>query len=210
MAENIVSGEWDWMKNLPGPFAPYLPALSIALSAGLKGAGLLSQGRAQVEAASRSRQAAEFQAQQLEINAGQAFAAGQRRALLKGLEGQRLISAIKARAGAGGADPTVLNILAQAEASRSYAMQVEEYAGKDAARTANMQAAATRYQADLGVADAKSAKRGYELAAFGTLAEGSSLFKKYWPWGSKEDPLGQSTPAEDPYALENDISTWGG
>ena len=198
----------------PGPFAAYMPAIAIAVSSGFKAAGLLSQGAGGVEAASRSKQAAEFQAQQLEINSGQALASSQRRAYLKGLEGQRLISAIKARAGAGGADPTVLNIIAQAEASRAYAMQVERYEGKDTARTLNMKAAATRYQADLSVADAKSAKRGYDFAAFGTLAEGASLFQKYWPTG-KDNPLGgvskmDEQAGEDPFAYENDPSMWGG
>jgi hypothetical protein len=194
----VVSG-----GGKPGPFAAYMPALSVAVSAGLKGAGLLEQGRGGVLAASRSKQAAEFSAQQREINAGQAIAAGQRRQLLKGLEGKRLMSAIQARAGAGTTDPTVLNILAQADAARSYAIQLEGYQAADTARTMKMQAAATRYQADLNLQGAREAEKGYKYAAFGALAEGSSLFQKYWPHGGKEDPLGEGA-AEDEYSFTYD------
>lgn len=185
---NIREGEWDFENQIPGfggILAPqYMPAILTAVSAGMKGMGLWNQGQAQVDAAKRSKQAADFQARQLEVNAGQAQAAAQRDAYFKGLEGQRLISAIKARAGAGGADPTVLNIIAQAEAQRAYNVQAALYGGQDKARTMRMQAASARYQADLGMADAKAARSSYRGAAVTSLVGGAqqsySLFQKYW------------------------------
>jgi hypothetical protein len=160
----------------------YVPALTLAFGSGLKAAGALGIGKAAVEAASRRQQAAEFEAAQLRINAGQAKAASQRDAYFKGLEGQRLMSAIQARAGAGGADPTVLNIMASAMAQRSYNVQAALYGGEEKGRLFEMQAKGKQYDAALGMADARSAKNSYRMAAVGTLAEGgASLFQKYWP-----------------------------
>lgn len=185
-------------------FSPqYLPAIGIAFSAGLKTMGVLGQGSAGVEAAGRKQQAAEFEATQLQINAGQAKAASQRDAYFKGLEGQRLMSAIQARAGASGADPTVLNIMAGAMAQRSYNMQAALYGGDEKARLFNMQATGKRYDAALGMQDAKAAKKSYALAALGTAAEGgASLFKKYWP----QDQINTSPAAQAENVL--DSSAW--
>lgn len=164
-------------------FSPqYIPAIVTAFSAGLKSFGLREQGKAAVESAERRQQAAEFDAAQLAINAGQAKAAAQRAAYFKGLEGQRLVSAIQARAGAGGSDPTVLNIIGQAMAQKSYNVQSTLYGGDEKARTFRMQAAGKRHDAALAVRDAKASKRGYQFAALGALVEGgSSLYSKYWP-----------------------------
>lgn len=157
----------------------HLPAVAIAFSSGLKAMGLRGQGSALVEAASRKQQAAEFEAQQLTVNAGQAKAAAQRDAYFKGLEGDQLISAIRARGGA--SDPTVLNIIGQALARQAYNVQASIYSGDEKARTMTMQAASKRYDAALGMQDAKSAKSTYTLSALGTLAEGATLYQKYWP-----------------------------
>jgi len=164
-------------------FSPqYLPAIATAFSAGLKSYGMRKMGDAAVEAAGRKQQAAEFEAQQLVINAGQAQAAAQRAAYFKNLEGERLVSAIQARAGAGGSDPTILNIIGQAMAQKSYNVQSALYGGEEKARTFNMQATGKRYDAALAMEDAKSARRSYRFAAMAPLASGgASLFAKYWP-----------------------------
>lgn len=185
-------------------FAPqYLPAIGIAFSSGLKTLGTLGQGKAGVEAAGRRQQAADFEAEQLRVNAGQAKAASQRDAYFKGLEGQRLMSAIQARAGASGADPTVLNIMAGAMAQRSYNMQAALYGGDEKARLFEMQAKGKQYDAALAMGDAKAAKRSYTLAAMGTAAEGgASLFKKYWP----QDQINTTPTAQAENVL--DSSAW--
>jgi hypothetical protein len=171
------------LGGLGGIFsAQYLPAAMIAFTSGLKAMGLKGQGDALVTAAGRRQQAADFEAQQLEVNAGQAKAASQRDAFFKDLEGQQLISAIRARAGAGATDPTVLNIIGQAMARRSYNMQAALYGGDEKARLMNMQATAKRYDAALGMDDAKQGRDSYRFAALGALAEGGarSLYQKYW------------------------------
>lgn len=151
----------------------YLPALAIAF---------FKQGQGLVEGAKRRQQAAEYEAKQLEINAGQAKAASQRDAYWKGLEGDLLISATKARAGAGGMDPTVLNIIAGAMARKSYNMQASLYAGEEKARLMTMQAESKRYDAALGLADARAARGTYIASAVGSLVQGGmSLYNRYWP-----------------------------
>lgn len=200
------------MAFAPGMGAPdfssilssqYVPAIVTAFSAGMKAFGTRNLGKAAVEAATRKQQAAEFEAQQLTINAGEAKAASQRAAYFKGLEGERLISAIQARAGAGGMDPTVLNIIGQAMAQKSYNVQSSLYAGDEKARLFRMQAAGKRYDAALGLADAQAAKKSYNLAAAGTLAEaGASLYTKYWP----KDTV--SAPVVDSPASMLDSGAW--
>lgn len=160
----------------------YLPAAMIAFSSGLKAIGSWGQGDAIVQGAQRRQQAAEFEAQQLMINAGQARAAAQRDAHFKNLEGEQLISAIRARAGSGGSDPTVLNIIGQAMARQAYNASAAIYGGDEKARLMTMQAQGKRYDAALGLADAKSARSSYRLGAVGALAEGAAgLYEKYWP-----------------------------
>lgn len=182
---NIASGEWDMEDKMPGGSifsGQYLPAMALAFGSGLKAMGLWKQGSAAVEAAQRRKQAAEFEAKQLDVNAGQAVAAAQRDSFWKGVEGDRVISAIRARAGAGGSDPTILNLIAEASARRAYNMQAALYGGEDKARLMRMQASGKRYDAALGVQDAKSTRSSYRFAATGVLAEGAaSLYSKYWP-----------------------------
>jgi hypothetical protein len=119
----------------------------------------------------------------LTINAGQAQAAAQRAAYFKNLEGDRLMSAIQARAGAGGSDPTVLNIIASAMAQKSYNIQSTLYSGEEKARAFKMQAAGKRYDAALAMDDAKAARRSYRFASLAPLADSAakSLYSKYWP-----------------------------
>jgi len=181
-----IEGAW----KTPSAFTPYLPALAIAVSSGFKAAGLLSQGKAGVTAASRDRQAALYSQEQARATASNIQGAAQRDAHFKGLEGDLVISAIKARAGAGGSsDPTVLNLIAQASARRAYNMQMTLYGGADKARALTEQAKANVYAADTRLLDAKYAKRGSTMAAVAALASGGASLHRYWPKG-KDDPLG--------------------
>jgi hypothetical protein len=192
MAFPTMGGGFE-MPDLGKVFSKqYLPAMAIAFSSGLQAIGSWQQGQGLVEGAKRRQQAAEYEAQQLEVNAGQAKAASQRDAYWKELEGELLISATKARAGAGGMDPTVLNIIAGAMARKSYNMQASIYAGEEKSRLMTMQAESKRYDAALGLADARAARGTYALSAIGSLAQGGmSLYDRYWP---KDTDAGKITP----------------
>lgn len=172
--------------NLEGIFSPqYMPAVATAFSAGLKSFGLRKMGDAAVEAAGRKQQAAQFEAEQMRINAGQAAAAAQRDAYFKNLEGKRMLSAIQARAGAGATDPTILNIMGQASAQAAYNAQMAVYSGQDKARLLRMQASGKEYDAALSMQDAKSAQRGYRFASIAPLVDAGvkTLYSKYYPKG---------------------------
>jgi hypothetical protein len=160
----------------------YLPAAMIAFSSGLKAIGTVQQGNAMVEAAQRRQQAANFEAEQLRVNAGQALAASQRDAYWEGKKGELLASALRARLGSGASDPTGLSLLADITQRMAYNKQMLLYGGKDKARLMEMQAKSRQYDAALGLEDAKAGRKSSYLAAAGTIASGAaSLYEKYWP-----------------------------
>lgn len=192
--ENITTGEWDWQEKggVGGIFnTQYLPAMAIAFSSGLKAMGTIGQGNALVTAAQRRQQAANFEAEQLRVNAGQAIAASQRDAFFEGQKADLMASAIRARLGAGASDPTGLSILSQVMSRRAYNVQAALYGGRDKARLMEMQAKSRQYDAALGVEDAKAGRKSAYLSAAGTIASGAaSLYEKYWPkTGDKAVPM---------------------
>lgn len=160
----------------------YLPALATAFGSGMKAFGMHQQGQAGVTAAKRRQAAAEFEAKQLEINAGQAKAASQRVAYQRGQDADLALSTLRARAaasGGGASDPTVLNLQAGLMQQKAYNLAAALYEGNDRARTMRMQAAGKRYEGELGVADAKTAKRSYNFAALTSLASGGASIYRY-------------------------------
>lgn len=155
----------------------YMPAIATALASGMKAFGLIGQGQAGVTAANRRRQAAQFEAAQLEQNAGQAVAASQRVAFQRGQEADLLLSTLRARAaasGAGASDPTVLNLQAGLMQKKAYNLAAALYEGTDRARTMRMQAAGRRYEGEIGVAGAKDARSGYNFAALTSVMSGAA------------------------------------
>lgn len=198
----------DIGEGLPGIFGGmggnFMPAMMIAFSSGLKAIGTAGQGQALVDAAKRRQQAAHFEAEQLRVNAGQAFAESQRAAHFEGQKGEILASAIRARMGAGASDPTGINLLAEVMSRRAYNMQAALYSGRDRARLMNMQAGAKEYDAALAVQDARAGRRSHQFAAIGALAEGgASLYQKYWPkdqqtgYGAGEGTFTEGTIEKD-------------
>lgn len=180
-----------------------MPAIAIAFSSGLKAFGQISSGNALVTAAKRRQQAAELEAQQAEINANQALAHSQRQAYFEGLKGEELMSAIRARAGAGASDPGVLNIIANAMERASYNVQASLYGGKDKARNLRMVAAAKRFDAARGMADAKAGQRASRFAAIGSIAEGvSSLYQRYWAPEKVSSSMSRSMIGPKEYELD--------
>jgi hypothetical protein len=161
----------------------FLPAILTAAGAGMKAFGMFSQGQAGVTAANRRKTAGEFEAQQLEMNAGQSQAASQRVAFQRGQEADLMLSTLRARAaasGGGASDPTVLNLQASLMQQKAYNLAAALYEGNDKARTMRMSAAGKRYEGDLGVSEAKAARSSYNFAALSSLASGgASLYEKY-------------------------------
>lgn len=163
---------------------PYLgPALSI-LGTGFSAASQLMKGDAAELVGRRRQQAAAFDVAQLEQNAGQAEAGGQRAAIDVKRQVDLINSAALARAaasGAGASDPTVVNIMAKTQQEGAYRQALALYQGESAARMSRMKAAAAQYEGDIAVEDAAKAKNLSRFAAASTVLTGSgSMYSKYF------------------------------
>lgn len=129
---------------------------------------------------------AQFQSEQLRVNAGQAQAAVQRNAI--DIERQTQLNASRALAvaassGGGASDPTVVSLLAQNAADGAYRKAAALYEGEDQARALNLQAAGV----DTGSRIAKENSKARQAAmlvdtaasAYGGYARGTSMRSKY-------------------------------
>lgn len=140
------------------------------------------------------RQSAEFEAGQLEVNAGQEMAMAQRRAMEERRRADLVSSrALALSAASGGAtDPSVLDIIGNIEGEGAYRALTSIYEGEERARQFRTAAAARRWEG----AAAENASRGN---MFGTLLRGgATLLSKY---GGNGPPTAQpyGTASADPY-----------
>jgi len=168
---------------LSDSLAPSLQVGSTILSGGAQ----IAKGISTRTAATRRRQELEFEAQQLDAEAGQSVAASQRTA--EDIQRQTALinsSAIAkaAASGAGASDPTVLNIIARNAAEGDYRRNVALYEGEAQSRLDNMRAQALRFQGAVGEADAAEAARISNIGAASTFLSGAAkaatMYDKYW------------------------------
>lgn len=162
---------------------PALQIGSTVLSAGSQ----VARGNAGEKIAGRRKEQLEFQAQQLETEAGQAQAVGQVQAQDVARQVALVKSAALARAaasGAGASDPTVLTLMARTGAEGAYRQALALYEGEAQARLDRTRAQAARFEGETNVADAASAKRQSNIAAGATVLAGGAkamtMFDKYW------------------------------
>lgn len=121
-----------------------MEATNLALASTIfQTSGLLGQGVA-------ANAAGKYQAAQLEQRAGQTRAAGQRDASEQRRRAQLVQSALQARAGGGGLDPTVVNLSKDIAAEGEYRALTSLYEAEDAARGDEMSAAGARMQGRRG------------------------------------------------------------
>lgn len=133
--------------------------------------GAIQQGNA-------ARKSANFEAQQLEMNAKSERASAQRAAFEKRREARLAASRAKALAAAGGGsvtDPTVTNLLGDIASEGEYNAAAALYAGEERAKTNQMAASARRFEGQ----QAKNAST--ILAGSTVLSSGASLMDKYAP-----------------------------
>lgn len=145
------------------------------------------QGAALVQQAQRKQTEANFEADQLDIQAGQAQAVAQRGAENATLQSKLLNSTVIARAaasGAGASDPTVMSVVARNAQFGAYNRGVALYEGSESARVDRMKANALRYAGDIGIADAVTAQKVADQGATATALSGgvktASLASKYF------------------------------
>lgn len=163
-----------------GPLA--LP-LTIA-GAGLSAVSNLYAGSEAEAQGKAQQQANEFEAQQLDVNAGQEIASSQRTAIEDRRQARLAQSTIRARAAASGGgadDPTVLNLEANAAGEGEYQALTDLYEGASRARGLRMQASADRFEGKQYALAGKRARSGSYFSAATSLfgGVGQGLMAKY-------------------------------
>lgn len=185
--------------------------------AGVVGNALTAMGGFQragnyLTVAQRNQSAAEWEAKQLEVQAGQQVASAQRQAMTEDLQGRLMASralAVAAASGGGASDPTVMNLIARMAGEANYRRMTAMYEGEDRARQLRDQAAATRAGAKMAMQDAEQAKKVSRFGALtNALAGGVSLYNKYAPQ-DKPAPMQQwSGFGEVPQEGYSDADAW--
>lgn len=153
---------------------------------GLEVGARILGGLSHLDYAQQVREAGGYQAEQLQINAGQAQAASQYAAADVDRRTKLLASralAVAASSGGGASDPTVVNAIAGIASEGAYRRAVAIYQGDDAARRLEMQAESTEYEAkNRSAAEKRAAYSGFLGAGTSLLkgtARSSSLRAKY-------------------------------
>jgi hypothetical protein len=130
------------------------------------------------QGASRDR-AATFEAEQLEQRAGQYRASGQRAAMEERRRAALAGSALQARAGGGGSDPTVVKLAADIAGEGEYRALAALYGAEERAVGDEMSAAGRRYTG-------RDARRAGNIGAGAALLEGgTSMYGLYGRGGPK-------------------------
>lgn len=162
------------------------PRVLGAVASGIQAGSKVSSGTQMIEHGDDLRAAAEFQAAQLEQQAGSAVAAAQRRAWNEERATRYLASETLARAaasGGGASDPTVINLIAKQAEEGAYRRQVALYEGDDRARQLRLAAEARRYEGASQQASAKGAGRASIFGAGTSLLAGTardaSMFQRF-------------------------------
>lgn len=163
-----------------------------------------ADARADAEAiAARKRQAAEFEAQQLDQQAGQAIAAAQRTLFSEGRQGKLVQSraiALAAASGGSASDPTVVKIVSGIASESAYRQNLAMYQGEEKARQLHIAAAADRMSGEIDAAASLASGRAIETETTGRiLGTGASMYARY----------GYGSPATNPnYTAEGTFSPY--
>jgi hypothetical protein len=153
-----------------------LTAVSLASTAAggaISASSTLAGGSYAAQAGQLQKTAADYQATELEQNASQAFASGQRKALDTTQRTNLAISTSRARAAASGVNAGVGSPVTNAGnlAQRgSYQALMDMFNGESEATGLRNQSQAVRFGGDLALMEGEEKQRASRLAALGTLA----------------------------------------
>lgn len=151
-----------------------LLAVSIAGTA-MTAMGTIAQGNAAKSQGQAAQMAADFEAKQREVVAGQERAAAQRNYLTEKKQADLVSSralAVSAASGGGVMDPTVVNLLGDIESEGHYRALMELYGGEERARGQEHAAATRRYEGDMAYAAGKAAQKNSRFQAAGQMLSG--------------------------------------
>jgi hypothetical protein len=142
------------------------------------------------EIAKKKRQAAEFEAIQLEQQANDALATSQR-TLFNEKRTEKLVQsrALTLAAASGGAsDPTVIRIISGIASEAAYRQNLAIYQGEDRARSLRLAAQANRFSGEIGAAASLAQGNAIATQAAGQVIGGAgSLYARYG-YGSPSSP----------------------
>lgn len=174
----------------------------VALAATVVGTMMQAKGQMdQAEAAKAQGMAIrgekQFEADQLDENAGQLQASAQRQAQIERRHANLVASRALALGGASGAglsDPTMAGILTDIEAEGSYRAASAIYEGDSRARRLRMGADAARFEGDVGLQGGESRASALRTTAAGSILQGAgSLYGKYGMGGPSQAPSSLSS-----------------
>ncbi len=166
--------------------APYLLVGSSVLSA----ANQYGAGKSAVAEGQAIKAAKEAEAAQMLVNAGQARATSQRKAMGEQKRTKYVQSALQARAaasGGGALDPTIMDITGDIAAEGDYRRRAALYEGDDATRVYNNAAALKRWEGDQAVRAGQIKRNSANTSAAGTLLGGFAQATAFGKWG---EPFG--------------------
>lgn len=136
--------------------------------------GTLAQGNAAAQQGKIAQQGLEYQARQLEVNAGQERAASQRDAIEARRSSQLSASRAINLSGAGASDPTITGIVGGIGAEGEYNALSALYEGEERARGLKTQADVARYEGRTKAWEGKVAKQQSRVKAIGQVLSASS------------------------------------
>lgn len=175
----------------------------------IEAGGKILSAQGAIESGDEAKRAAEFEAEQLRYNAGQAQAAAQRQAFDTDRQTRMVMSralAVAAASGGGASDPTVVNIIAQTAAEGAYRKAVDLYQGDDRARAMLAAAHAKEIEGASAQSASRKAALGQGFGAITSLLKGSernaSLYQRFGGGGP------QTKSGTVPSAGDPDMSTF--
>lgn len=187
-----------------------------AIAATVASSLLAAKGAQSSAAAARENAAAiqaekQYEAAQLESNAMQVTAAGQRKAA----EDQRMAKIVASRAlavaaasGGGASDPTIVRLMSRIAGEGEYRRAVDIYDAEDRARTMRMRAAGSIYEGQQALRSGESMASAYETKALGSIVGmGASLFWKYG--GGSAGGSGDASLLRDTSSYATSENPWG-
>ncbi len=167
------------------PISAGLAVLSIA--------GNVSAGNSAKRAALQQQQAANWEAAQMRVNAGQALAESQLAAQEERRQGELVQSRARALLAAQGGsltDPSAVALLSRNAGETAYRSAVALYKGQEESRQMLTNAMATEASGIARAQEGRNAQKAYTMQG---LASAASLFTKF---GGDGPPVGTQLPAE--------------
>ena len=176
--------------------APQQAALDLNTMDGITAAtGEIMGGISHAQFGDQAKASADFQAEQLRQNAGQAQASAQRSAFDVSRQTDYANSralAVAAASGGGASDPTVVNLIARNAGEGAYRQATALYGGDEKARLFNMQADAKEFEGANTQANSNQVAGSQFFKATSTLlgseAKNASLLARFGAGGPNLNP----------------------